>query len=135
MPAATWATKVQVPTPTKETVEEATWQTAGVDEDTLLDPSPLVDTTGTKVAPNLGLGGALMMLGVVGDAWPTVKLCAAPSAADKLEVAATCATSVQDPTATKCTCPAVTVHVAVVLDVTDLVPLLDVEIEGVKLPP
>ena len=60
-------------------------------------PSPLVPTTATKLPPNVAPLGRSEMVGAVGVACATLKLCGVPSAAMCLDVAAVCAVRVQVP--------------------------------------
>ena len=56
-------------------------QTLGVLEVTEVTPSLLVTTLAVKLPPKTGLAGMFEIVGVVGVAWPTVKLSGVPSAA------------------------------------------------------
>ena len=72
-----------MPTPTKLTVRLSapTVQTLGVHEVTDVAPSLLVLTAAVKLPPKTVLKGMLLMVGVLGVAWPTVKLSELPAAA------------------------------------------------------
>ena len=124
-----------MPVPTKLTVAPESEHTLTVDVVTLLVPSPVVDTVGVNEPPVTAEAGMLVIVGVLGVAWPTVTLCGEPSAALNAVVAETWAVSVQVPTPTKLTVPELTVHTLGVDEVTDFVPSLFVDTVGVKLPP
>ena len=67
MPAATWAVRVQVPTFTKVTTPlAATTHTEVVEEVTDLVPSPVVVTTGVKLAPRIADEGMFEIVGSEG---------------------------------------------------------------------
>jgi len=66
MPVATWAVRLQVPTPTKCTMPELMVQTGVELEVTDFAPSPVVVTAGVKLPPNAGDAGRLATLGLTG---------------------------------------------------------------------
>jgi hypothetical protein len=107
----------------------------GVLESTDLTPSPLVTTTTEAPCPALAPVGSGLMRGVVGVARSTWNVCGVPDPAPKLVPWDTWAVREQVPRSRNLTLRPLAEQVAMVLDVTDLVPSPVVEIVALKVFP